>query len=165
MRLAELSTAEQRYLSSPLPPVDAWSPLLIVRLCRVLGARMKQRVQIFPAPPDPLTMESTTGRATPEIDWDNALDAMWVHARLGGNVRINSRCMALSRNLQRALQQVLAETWLSSAQNKFLPGTLRLRIEISDSRFSSNLLVSLLLMTDLTATREWVFYEKECGMN
>ena len=131
MRLVELSTAERRYLSSPLPPVDAWTPLLIERLGRMLGARMKQRVQILPAAPDPLTIRPATGRVAPEIDWDNALDAMWVHARLGGNVRINLRCTALSRNLQRTLQQVLAETWLSSAQNKFLPLTLRLRIEIS----------------------------------
>lgn len=130
MRLAELSTAERRYLSSPLPPVDEWTPLLILRLCRVLGARMKQRVQIFPASPHPQAIESATGRAVPEIHWNDDLDAMWVHARLGGNARIHTRCIALSRNLQCTVQHALAETWMSSAQHKFLPGTLHLRIEI-----------------------------------
>lgn len=130
MRLAGLSPAEQRYLNSPLPPVDAWTPLLILRLSRVLGARMKQRVQISPAASDPLTVAANT-RTAPDIRWDAELDAMWVHARLGGNVRINSRCTALSRNLLRTLRHALAETWVSSAHNKFLPGTLRLRIEIS----------------------------------
>lgn len=131
MRLAGLSPAEQRYLNSPLPPVDAWTPLLILRLSRVLGARMKQRVQISLAASDPLTVDANTQRAAPDIRWDAELDAMWVHARLGGNVRINSRCTALSRNLLRTLQYALAETWLSSAHNKCLPETLRLRIEIS----------------------------------
>ena len=130
MRLVELRTAEQRYLSSPLPPVDAWTPLLIERLSRVLGARMKQRVQISHAASDPLTVAANTHRAAPEIRWDAELDAMWVRARLGGNVHINMRCAALSRNLLRTLQHALAEVWLSSVHNKCLPEMLRLRIEI-----------------------------------
>lgn len=132
MRLAELSSAEHRYLSSPLPPVDTWTPRLIERLGCVLEARMKQRVQIFRAP-EPSTRSSATERAAPDIQWDSALDAMWVHARLGGHGRSNTRCAALSRNLQRCLQQALAETWLSSAQHEMLPGMLRLRIEIAAS--------------------------------
>ena len=127
MRLAELSTAEQRYLSSPLPPGDAWTPFLILRLSRVLGARMKQRVQIFPVAPDPLALGM--GRAAPEISWDSELDAMWVRARLGGSARIYTHCDALSRNLLRTLQHTLAETWMSSTQNKTLPRTLHLRIK------------------------------------
>lgn len=130
MRLAELSPAEHRYLSSPLPPVDAWTPLLIAHMGRVLGARMKQRVQVFRAASEPVTLSSAEYTA-PEIQWDSALDAVWLRARLGGAVRCNTRCTALSRNLQRCLQQVLAETWLSSAQHKMLPRMLRLRIEIA----------------------------------
>lgn len=128
MRLAELSPAEHRYLSSPLPPVEDWTPLLMKRLMRMLSARMKQAVEIFPAAPDPIHLQSITARHTPEIRWDSALDAMWVRARLGGRVYINARCTALSRNLQHSLQQLLAETWLST-RHEILPATLCWRIE------------------------------------
>ena len=129
MRLAELSAAEQRYLSSPLPPIDTWTPLLIQRLCRLLGARTKQRVQFFADAPDTLTIDME--RAAPEISWDSELDAMWVHARLGGSARIHTPCAALSRNLLHTLQQALAETWMSSAQHQTLPRMLHLRIELT----------------------------------
>ena len=126
MRLAELSSAKQRYLSSPLPPVDTWTPLLIARLCGVLGARMKQRVQMITVTSDTLNNREC---AAPEISWDSALDALWVHARLGGNARITPACAALSHNLRHTLQQALAETWMSSAQHPSLPRALHLRIE------------------------------------
>jgi len=127
MRLAELSPAERRYLSSPLPPVDAWTPMLIQRLCHLLGARIKQRVQIFAVAPDTLPVDAE--RITPEISWDDALDAWWVRARLGASMRIPTRCAALSRNLLHTLQQVLAETWRSPAPNKTLPHSLHFRLE------------------------------------
>lgn len=126
MRLAELSTAEQDYLSRPLPPVDTWTPLLTARLCGVLGARMKQRVQIVTVTSDPLNNRE---HAEPEISWDSALDALWVRARLGGSARILPPCAALSRNLLHTLQQALAETWVSSAEHPSLPRALHLRIE------------------------------------
>lgn len=129
MRLAELSPAEHRFLSSPLPPVDDWTALLMKRLARMLGARMKQAVEIFPIAPDPTRLQSLTKCVTPEIQWDSALEAMWVRARLGGPVRTTTRCTALSRNLQHTLQQLLAETWLS-APHEILPATLCWRIEM-----------------------------------
>lgn len=127
MRLAELSPAERRYLSSPLPPVDAWAPLLIQRLSHLLSARTKQRIQIFTIAPDPQLVENQC--IAPEISWDDELDAWWVRARLGASTRILTRCDALSRNLLHTLQQVLAETWLSPAPNKTLPRMLRFQIE------------------------------------
>lgn len=142
MRLAELSPAEHRYLSSPLPPVDNWTPLLMKRLGRVLSARMKQAVEIFPAAPDLKHPPSITARNTPEIQWDSAFDSMWVRARLGGPVRTTTRCTALSRNLQHTLQQLLAETWLS-APHEILPATLCWRIEMPNG---DNLIQATLTM-------------------
>ncbi|MHB8915478.1 MAG: hypothetical protein ACYC4K_06655 [Thiobacillus sp.] len=127
MRLAELSPAERSYLCSPLPPVDAWTPLLIERLCHLLSARIKQRVQIFAVAPDPLLVEEAG--EIPEISWDDQLDALWVRVRLGASTCIPTRCAALSRNLLHTLQQVLAETWRSPAPNKTLPHSQNFRIE------------------------------------
>lgn len=127
MRLAELSLAEQRFLTSPLPPVDAWMPLLIQRLSHLLSARTKQRIQIFAVAPNALLVEDE--REIPVISWDDALDALWVRARLGASTRIPTRCTALSRNLLHTLQQVLAETWRSHFPNKTLPHSLHFRLE------------------------------------
>lgn len=158
MRLAELSSAEQHYLSRPLPPVDSWTPLLIVRLSRVLGARLKQRVQIFPAAPNPQAIESATGGTAPEIHWDSALDAMWVYARLGGNARINTRCAALSRNLRRTLQQALAETWVSSAQHPGLPRALHLRIESTSNARGAQAMLTIYFPTSLSQMDRWAHH-------
>lgn len=130
MRLAELSPAEERYLNSPLPLVDHWTPLLTKRLARMLSARMKQAVEIIPAVSDSSRAHSPTQRTIPEILWDSALDAMWVRARLGGRVTIHTSCTALSRNLQHSLQQLLAETWRST-RHEILPASLCWRIETS----------------------------------
>ena len=127
MRLAELSPAERRYLCSPLPPVDAWTPLLIQRLRHLLGARIKQRIQIVAIAPDAMTVE--VERVIPEISWDDGLDALWVRARLGATARIPTRCAALSRNLLHTLQLALAETWRSPVPNKTLPHSLYFRLE------------------------------------
>ena len=127
MLLAELSPAERRYLSSPLPAVDAWTPLLIERLSHLLSARIKQRIQIFAVAPDPMFVQET--REIPEISWDAALDALWVRARLGASTRIPTRCTALSRNLLHTLQHVLAEAWRTPVANKILPSSLHCRLE------------------------------------
>ena len=129
MRLAELSPAERRYLSSPLPPVDAWTPLLIERLSHLLSARTKQRIQIFAVAPDSLLEEAE--HVAPEISWNDELDALWVRARLGTSMCIPTRCAALSRNLLHTLQQALAETWRSPAPNKTLPHSVNFRIEFT----------------------------------
>ena len=129
MRLAELSPAEQRYLSSPLSPVDIWAPLLTKRLVGMLRARMKLAAQLSCVALDPARLPAFTERDLPEIKWGSALETMWIRARLGGPVRINTRCTALSRNLQHSLRQLLAETWLSTP-HEILPTTLCWRIEM-----------------------------------
>lgn len=127
MRLAELSPAERRFLTSPVPPVDAWTPLVIARLSQLLSARTGQRIQIAVVASDPLLVVQV--RETPEISWDDALDALWLRARVGASTRIGTRCAALSRNLLHTLQQGLAETWRSPAPNKVLPHSLHFRLE------------------------------------
>ena len=127
MRLAELSPTERRYLTRPLPPVDAWTPLLLERLSHLLSARIKERIQIVAVAPNPQLVEDE--REMPAISWDDALDGWWVRARLGAGTRIPTRCTALSRNLLHTLQQALAETWRSPAPNKTLPNKLHFRLE------------------------------------
>ena len=127
MRLAELSPAEHLFLASPLPPADAWTPLLMQRLSHLLSARTKQRIQIVAIASDPMLVEEA--REMPEISWDDALDALWVRARLGASTHIPTPCTALSRNLLHTLQHALAETWRSPVANKTLPSSLRCRLE------------------------------------
>ena len=127
MRLAELSPAEHLFLASPLPPVDAWTPLLMQRLGHLLSARTKQRIQIVAIAPDPMFVQETC--EIPEISWDNTLDTLWVCTRLGASTRIPTRCTALSRNLLHTLQQALAETWRTPVANKILPSSLHCRLE------------------------------------
>jgi len=126
MRLAELSPAELAYLQSPLPRVDNWSPRLGKHLSRILSARMKCSVQLVPITP----ARSEEGlRDTPQIHVDDALIALWVRARLGGPLRVGTRCSALSRNLQATMQRCIAEAWLSSP-SELLPKTLCWRVEV-----------------------------------
>lgn len=154
MRLAELSPAEQRHLSSPLPPVDHWTPLLTKRLARMLSARMKQAVALFPTTPDLQHPPSINARPTPEMLWDSALAAMWVRARLGGPVRISTRCTALSRNLQHSLQQLLAETWLSK-HHEILPATLCWRIETPRDGALAQATLTIHFPDSLTSMDNW----------
>ena len=130
MRLAELTPAERRFLDSPGPPADNWSPLLTQRLTHLLSARLKQPVALVPVPPE-------SGRSVsnaPHIVWNSALDVLWLHARLGGRGRpLHSQpCTALTRNLQHSLQRTLAETWLS-AQHDSSPHSLCWCIETRES--------------------------------
>ena len=154
MRLAELSPAEQRYLNSPLPPVDDWTPFLMKRLVRMLRARMKQTVEISPAAPDSRHPSSVPARNTPEILWDSALDAMWVRARLGGRMCIHTPCTALSRNLQHSLQQLLAETWLST-QHEILPATLCWRIETPQGDIPTQATLTMHFPDSLASMDRW----------
>lgn len=154
MRLAELSPAEHRYLSSPLPPVDDWTPLLTKRLARMLSARMKQAVQLSSVALDPARLPSFTERELPEIKWDSALETMWIRARLGGPVRVNTRCTALSRNLQHSLQQLLAETWLSR-QHEILPTTLCWHIETSQGDIATQATLTIHFPDSLTLMDRW----------
>ena len=154
MRLAELSPAEQRYLGSPLPPVDDWPPLLTKRLARMLSARMKQAVKISFAAPDPKHPPSLTTRNTPEILWDSALDAMWVRARLGGRMRSHTPCAALSRNLQHSLQLLLAETWLST-HHEIVPATLCWRIETLQGDIATQATLAIHFTDSLPLMDRW----------
>lgn len=154
MRLAELSPAEQRYLNSPLPPVDDWPPLLMKRLTRMLSARMKQAVEISSAAPDPKHPPSLTTRHTPEILWDSALDATWVRARLGGRMLSHTPCTALSRNLQHSLQQLLAETWLST-YHEIVPTTLCWRIETLQVDIATQATLTIHFPDSLTLMDRW----------
>lgn len=132
MRLAELSAAERRYLNSPLAPVDALTPALVRHLQGVLGARMKQRVQISVTAAAPDVMQAPlVERAVPEIGWESGLEAMWLRARLGGRCDASTRCAALSANLLHTLQRALAETWLSLHGMDSLPALLTLRIALA----------------------------------
>jgi len=131
MRLAELSTAERRYLSSPLAPVDALTPALVRHLQGVLGARMKQRVEISVTAAAPDVMQAPLAeRAVPEMSWESGLEAMWLRARLGGHCDASTRCAALTANLLHTLQRALAETWLSLHDRDSLPALLTLRVAL-----------------------------------
>lgn len=154
MRLAELSPAEQRYLSSPLPLADHWAPLLTKRLSRMLSARMKQVVALFPVTPDLQHAPPITARHTPEMLWGSALDAMWIRARLGGHVSNNTRCTALSRNLQHSLQQLLAEAWLST-HHEILPATLCWRIEVLQGDVAAHASLTISFPDTLTLMDRW----------
>lgn len=127
MRLAELSPAEQQYLRSPLPRVDHWTPLLMNRLAHMLHARLKRPVEMLPAASVPPRPPQLVPREIPAVLWNDALEAMWIRARLGGPVRVHARCAALSRNLEHDLQCLLAETWLSTAHD-MLPASVCWRI-------------------------------------
>lgn len=131
MRLVELSPAERDYFSSPLPAADALPLLLAPHLGRVLAARMRYPVQVLTrSSSDP---ESSHGflveRDAPEFEWENTLEVMWLHARLGRpGCSLQRPAAALTHNLLRTLQSSLAETWLSQPI-KSLPPVLSLRIE------------------------------------
>lgn len=130
MRLAELSPAEQSYLSSSLPQLDDWTPVLTQRVSRLLGARMKQSVEI--APVATRRALPRVPRETPDIVADSALNALWVSARLGGRVRSCTPCTALARNLHHSLEHLLAETWLS-APHELIPASLQWRIATDET--------------------------------
>lgn len=154
MRLTELSPAEQRYLSRPLPPVDHWTPLLMKSLARLLSARMKCSVNILPAAPEPNHPPSLATRQGPEVVWDGALEAMWIRARLGARARMSASCTALSRNLQHNLQQLLAETWLSM-HHETLPATVCWRIVTSGSVAPTEARVTIHFADTLALMDRW----------
>lgn len=130
MQLVELSAEERRFLTSPVPPPDAWTPLLVDRLQRLLSARTRQQIRIIRVVKDALP--SVTTQPKPEIRWDDALEALWVRTRLRTRVRTATTCAALSRNLRHTLEQALAETWRSTATNPLLPQSLHLEFECAE---------------------------------
>lgn len=138
MRLVELSAAERRYLSSPLPTAEALPPVLARHLGQLLGARMKQRVQIQTEPSPRATSDFLIGSSVPEIQWDSELDAMWLRGRLGGHSCLSQmRCAAMSQNLLRTLQRSVAETWISLSGVRTLPTALSLRVETPSDKISA----------------------------
>lgn len=141
MRLAELSAAERDYLTSPLPLETALSPLLVRHFSRVLGARMKQPVQVKTGALPGQEADFLIDTDAPVIVWDSALEAMWLRGRLGGRSGApRASCSAMTRSLQRTLQLGLAETWISAPgteiQPKTLPTVLSLRVEIQTDKIS-----------------------------
>ncbi len=139
MRLAELSAAEHRFLTSPLAPTEKLSPLLIEHLSQVLGARMKRRVQVqIDTHPAQNGVADSLGDSNaaelnraPIISWDKTLDALWLQGRLGGRSGVSGEpCAVMVKSLQRTLQLALAETWISLPDAKVLPAILSLRIEM-----------------------------------
>ena len=154
MRLVELSPTEQRYLSSPLPSHDHWTPLLMKGLARMLSARLKRTVKILPAASDVSLPPRSTQREMPEVLWDSALEAMWIRARLGARVRILASCTALSRNLQHNVQQLLAETWLST-HHEILPATVCWRIVTPGSDAQTEARVTIHFPDTLALMDRW----------
>ena len=142
MRLAELSAAERDYLANPLPIAEALSALLVRHFSRVLGARMKQVVQVLVETPSDKdgAVVFLVDEDAPEISGDTALEAMWLHGRLGGQSYAPSvPCSAMTKSLQRTLQLGLAETWISlpsTTPPKTLPLALSLRVEIISAKIS-----------------------------
>lgn len=154
MRLAELSPAEQDFLDAPLRAVDDWTPQLTQRLARLLKARLKQSVEVLPVASH--RGAAPARRAMPEIVADNVFEALWLHARLGGRVRGAptrgaAPCTALSRNLQRSLQHMLAEAWLST-RHPSLPDTLIWRIE---TQAADNAMLTIHFPTSMQQMTQW----------
>ena len=166
MRLAELSAAERDYLVSPLPVAEALSPLLVRHFSRVLGARMKQAVQVKVGLP-PSQAGLPPGQAAdfwvdsapeigvaPDIRWDSVLDAMWLRGRLGG--RGGVPCPALTKSLLRTLQLGLAETWISLPGEKILPIALSLRVEMTIEKISvEQAMLNIRFPLSLCAMNRW----------
>lgn len=129
MLLAELSTAERRYLSSPVSAPDTWSPMLVRHMSRLLGARLKQGVQIQIIAPEPGSASDNRHATEAEIGWNDVLERMWLQARLGGpGVMSGARCTAMRHNLMRTLQLGVAESWISMRNANSLPAILSLRV-------------------------------------
>ena len=145
MQLAELSAEERDYLSRPLPLADAFAPALVKHLSCVLGARMKQTVQVQAAHQcADLDIAKIT---VPQISWDNALDTLWLHARLGrSNASVQTPSSALTKNLLRTLQLGLAEAWISfpSANTPNADWSLRMQITaMNNNTIAATLLIRL----------------------
>ena len=157
MRLAELSAAERRYLSSPLPAAEALPLLLARHLGQLLGARMKQRVQIQTELNPRVTTGFLLDSSVPQIQWDSDLDAMWLRGRLGGHSCLSpTRCVAMSQNLLRTLQGGVAETWISHPGVRTLPTALSLRVETPSDKISATHATLLIRFpSSLTDMNRW----------
>lgn len=157
MRLAELSPAERGYLGSPLQTAEALPPLLIHHLGQLLGARMKQRVQIQTEPNPRVTTDFLIDPSVPEIQWDSELDAMWLRGRLGEHGCLSpTRCAAMSQNLLRTLQRGVAETWISLSGVRTLPTALSLRVETPSDKINvTHATLLIRFPSSLTDMNQW----------
>lgn len=159
MRLVELSPAERDYFSSPPPAADALSPLLARHLTRILAARMRHPVQVFAgsAPALKNIPGISAERDVPEFQWDNALDTIWLHARLGGRgCSLQRPATALTHNLLRTLQCSLAETWLSLPDAQGLTPVLSLRVETTPAEANFvQALLTIFLPSSTTRMQQW----------
>lgn len=158
MRIAELSAAERNYLESPLPVAETLSPLLIRHFSRVLGARIKQGVQVkVGTPQDPNLIAELIDTGAPVFSWDDALDIMWLQARLGGSPRtLLAPCSAMTKNLLRTLQVGLAETWISLSDAKTLPAALTLHIEITAEKINvAQAVLTIRFPPSLSSMNQW----------
>jgi hypothetical protein len=126
MLLAQLTEAEREYLCGPQPVFEEWPAMLAQRLGALLGARIRQRVQIHVQ----ASSEMAYMHDSPQVYWDAALDAMWLCGRLGGRTSVaGAASPALSKSLKRTLELALAEAWLSMQGIAALPAALSFRIE------------------------------------
>ena len=114
----------------------------------------------FPAGSSP-DLENTAGflaeHDAPEFQWDNALDVMWLHARLGGpGCSLQRPATALTHNLLRTLQCSLAETWLSLPDAKLLSPVLSLRIETTPAEAKPvRALLTIRFPSSSTCMQQW----------
>lgn len=158
MRIAELSAEERNYLESPSPVAETLSPLLCQYFGRLLGARIKQRVEVKVGTPlDTHPIAELIDSDTPIFSWNNTLDTMWLQARLGGSTSAGlAPCAALTKNLLRTLQVGLAETWISLSDAKTLPAALSLHIEITDGKVSvAQAVLTIRFPATLSSMSQW----------
>lgn len=157
MRLVELSPAERDYFNSPLPPADSLTPLFARHLGRVLAARMRCPVQVIGLSAGPLATPGLDAREAPAFEWDQALEMMWHHARLGRQgCSVQRPAAALTHNLLRTLQGCLAETWRSLPDAQSLPPVVSLRIDSTPAQANpTRALLTILLPSSAARMQQW----------
>jgi hypothetical protein len=136
MPLAQLSAEERAFLSDTALVGVAFVGGLAARFAAVLSARLRQCVCVEPLDYFAATRLTSTSaevqNGNVNLDWDDALDVLWLCGRLGGNAGI-ARSPVLRARLRRTLQLVLAEVWLSHALSA-PPAALALLIQTDTRR-------------------------------
>lgn len=157
MRLVELNPAERDYFNSALPAADTLSPLFARHLGRILAARMRHPVQVNGLTSGPVTASCLNGHEAPAFEWDQALERMWRHARLGRpGCSVQRPAAALTHNLLRTLQGCLAESWRSLPDAQSLPPVLSLRIDSTPAEANpARALLTIFLPSSATRMNQW----------
>lgn len=123
MQLQELTPAEIAFLALPLADADDRQPRLTRRLAATLSARLRLPVRLSPQP-----AVTAAAPATPLWQPDEALAALWLTRRLGGQ-HVMGGASFVPHSLIHMLDAALAECWLDVPASAALPPALAWQLD------------------------------------